>query len=153
MHDVRPIEVSYTAVTKPVTVYIEDSDTDQDWFPDAYEYELNRSASNFLELTGPNDAWSYRGDGEYNPTLDASGFINMVFAMASGSPAQQAEIINNKPQQNGALTEEQLISVFSTGEKVERTPRGSKPPSQESLPQSTSKGKKKKGGRQKKHKR
>jgi hypothetical protein len=94
MHDVRPIEVSYTAVTKPVTVYIEDSDTDQDWFPDAYEYELNRSASNFLELTGPNDAWSYRGDGEYNPTLDASGFINMVFAMASGSPAQQAEIIN-----------------------------------------------------------
>jgi spore coat protein CotH len=26
-----------------------------------------------------------------------------------------------------ALTEEQLISIFSTGEKVERTPRGAKP--------------------------
>jgi hypothetical protein len=64
---------------------------------------------------------------------------------ANLAKAQQAEIINNKPQQSVPLTEEQLISVFSTGEKVERTPRGSKPPSQESLPQSTSKGKKKKG--------
>ena len=64
---------------------------------------------------------------------------------ANLAKAQQAAIINNKPQQNAALTEEQLISVFSTGEKVERTPRGAKPPLQESTTQSTAKGKKKKG--------
>ena len=63
---------------------------------------------------------------------------------ANLAKAQQAAIINNKPQQNAALTEEQLISVFSTGEKVERTPRGAKPPSTETT-QSTAKGKKKKG--------
>ena len=64
---------------------------------------------------------------------------------ANLAKAQQAAINNNKPQQNTALTEEQLISVFSTGEKVERTPRGAKPPSQETTTQSQSKGKKKKG--------
>jgi len=31
-------------------------------------------------------------------------------------------------QQTAPLSEEQLVSVFSTGEKVERTPRGTKPP-------------------------
>jgi UDP-N-acetylenolpyruvoylglucosamine reductase len=67
---------------------------------------------------------------------------------ANLAKAQQAAIIassNNKPQQNTGLTEEQLISVFSTGEKVERTPRGAKPPLQESTTQGQSKGKKKKG--------
>ena len=63
---------------------------------------------------------------------------------ANLAKAQQAAITNNKPQQTAELTEEQLISVFSTGEKVERTPRGSKPPLQETI-QGTSKGKKKKG--------
>ena len=68
---------------------------------------------------------------------------------ANLAKAQQATIIassNNKSQQNVQLTEEQLISVFSTGEKVERTPRGAKPPStsQETI-QGTAKGKKKKG--------
>ena len=64
---------------------------------------------------------------------------------ANLAKSQQAASNNNKPQQNAALTEEQLISVFSTGEKVERTPRGAKPPSQESTTQGQSKGKKKKG--------
>ena len=63
---------------------------------------------------------------------------------ANLAKAQQAAITNNKPQQTAELTEEQLISVFSTGEKVERTPRGAKPPLQETI-QGTSKGKKKKG--------
>jgi hypothetical protein len=111
MYDVRPIEVSYTASTKPVTVYIEDSDTDQDWFPDAYEYELNRTASNFLELTGPLDAWSYRGDAEYNPTLDAGSFITMVFAMASGSIQQQAAIISLISTDGQVITPAVLPSV------------------------------------------
>lgn len=41
--------------------------------------------------------------------------------------------------QNKTLSEEELIKIFSTGETVERTPRGAKPPSQNS-----SNGKKKK---------
>jgi uncharacterized protein (DUF2141 family) len=93
MYDVRPIEVFYSALTPLVTVYIEDSDTDQDWFPDAYEYEQNRTYADFLGRTGPLDDWWYRGDSEINPTLDADNFIEMVFAMAMGSSEEQAEII------------------------------------------------------------
>lgn len=33
----------------------------------------------------------------------------------------------NACQQNNSLTDEQIFSIFSTGEKVERTPRGAKP--------------------------
>ena len=47
-------------------------------------------------------------------------------------------------QQNVPLTDEQIFSVFSTGEKVERTPRGATKPNSESI-QTPSKGKKKKG--------
>jgi hypothetical protein len=50
---------------------------------------------------------------------------------------------NDVIHQNTPLTEEQLISVFSTGEKVERTPRGAKPPTQEHIQSKGSKGKKK----------
>jgi hypothetical protein len=47
---------------------------------------------------------------------------------------------NKKPQQtqpssniaNSTINEEEIIKVFSTGEKVERTPRGTKPPEQPS---------------------
>lgn len=43
--------------------------------------------------------------------------------------------VNAKPE----ITEEEIFKIFSTGEKVERTPRGTKPPEQ------TKSGKKKKG--------
>ena len=59
--------------------------------------------------------------------------------------SQIASTINSS-QQNIPLTDEQIFSVFSTGEKVERTPRGAtKPnPNSEQIPTQT-KGKKKKG--------
>ena len=53
--------------------------------------------------------------------------------------AQQNQAQKSQPNPSG-LTDEQLISVFSTGEKVERTPVGAKPQASE-----TKSGKKKKG--------
>lgn len=48
----------------------------------------------------------------------------------------------NQAQQTPAITDEELISIFSTGEKVEKTPRGAKPSGD-----SSGKKKKKKGGK------
>ena len=56
--------------------------------------------------------------------------------MKAQTPAPAQTPIHVAP----ALTEEQLISIFSTGEKVERTPRGAKP-----VPNNNNNNKKKKG--------
>jgi hypothetical protein len=58
----------------------------------------------------------------------ASAFCNMSDSTTNVNPA-------SKP----AYTDEELIKIFSTGETVEKTPRGAKPP------QSNTSGKKKKG--------
>jgi len=84
-------------------------------------------------------------EAQMNKNLKAAKMRERMKAKAEASnlaKAQQAAATssNNVIYQNAPLTEEQLISVFSTGEKVERTPRGAKPPTQESAP---SKGKKK----------
>lgn len=89
MYDVRPVEVKFSAISSLATIYIEDADTDQDWFPDAYEYELNPTFADFLERTGPSDDWKYRGDSEINPKLDTSSFIAMMAYMTSGTSDQQ----------------------------------------------------------------
>lgn len=87
-------------------------------------------------------------EAQMNKNLKAAKMRERMKAKAEASnlaKTQQMSSVdtpsNNIVYQNAPLTEEQLISVFSTGEKVERTPRGAKPPTQESLP---SKGKKKK---------
>ncbi len=85
LYDVRPIEVLASATSPLVTVYIEDSDTDQDWFPDAYEYQLNGN----LTTLGPLDSWVYRGDSEINPNLSSSGIIAMMLYMTAGTSEQQ----------------------------------------------------------------
>lgn len=112
IYDVRPITISYSALTPQVTVYLEDMDTDHDWFPDAYEYELNRTAANFLELTGPSDSWTYRGDSEINPSLDADSFIEMVFAMSMGSIQQQSEIVKLIAV-DGEITKQAVLPTVS----------------------------------------
>jgi hypothetical protein len=85
-------------------------------------------------------------EAQMNKNLKAAQMRERMKAKAEAKAQQTASagVTNNKVQQNTSLTEEQLISVFSTGEKVERTPRGSKPQSQ---PQTTAptNGKKKKG--------
>jgi UDP-N-acetylenolpyruvoylglucosamine reductase len=62
---------------------------------------------------------------------EAANLAKLQSQLAAASSSQQ-------PQQNNSLTEEQLFSVFSTGEKVERTPRGA------TKPKSTQSGGKKK---------
>lgn len=72
-------------------------------------------------------------EAQMNKNMKAAQMRERMKAKAEASnlaKAQQAASISatNVTQQNSVLTEEQLISVFSTGEKVERTPRGAKPP-------------------------
>lgn len=62
----RPAEVAFAASPAVLDIVIEDADTDQDWFPDAWEYERN-PAGDFLHLTGPADGAA--GDTEINPQL------------------------------------------------------------------------------------
>ena len=85
-------------------------------------------------------------EAQMNKNLKAAQMRERMKAKAEAKAQQTAStgVTNNKVQQNTSLTEEQLISVFSTGEKVERTPRGSKPQSQPQTTASTN-GKKKKG--------
>ena len=85
-------------------------------------------------------------EAQMNKNLKAAKMRERMKAKAEASnlaKAQQMAAASNNDviYQNAPLSEEQIISVFSTGEKVERTPRGAKPPSQESVP---NKGKKKK---------
>ena len=48
-------------------------------------------------------------------------------ASAKETKSNEAKAFENVTKEN-ALSEEELIKIFSTGEKVERTPRGAKPP-------------------------
>ena len=62
----RAVEVLYSAAAPRLDIVIEDADTDQDWVPDAWEYEQN-PAGDFLDLVGP--ATGAAGDTEINPYL------------------------------------------------------------------------------------
>ena len=59
-------------------------------------------------------------------------------AKAKEQEAASSSTMDAKP----AISEEELLKIFSTGEKVEKTPRGAKPPPQNT---NNSSGKKKKG--------
>jgi hypothetical protein len=60
---------------------------------------------------------------------------------AKASQAQNAQP-NVEPEKPAALSEEELIKIFSTGEKVERTPRGAKPVINSVIPDTNAKKKK-----------
>ncbi|MFO7937738.1 MAG: PKD domain-containing protein [Kiritimatiellia bacterium] len=64
----KPVEVKMSSIIPKATIMIEDADTDQDWFPDAWEYEQN-PGGNFLEAIGPADGGTSMGDTEINPYL------------------------------------------------------------------------------------
>jgi hypothetical protein len=68
-YDVYPVTVEYKPVTQVYEINIEDADTDQDWYPDAWEYEINPNtlSNDFLNLTGP---WGVaKPNAEVNPFL------------------------------------------------------------------------------------
>jgi len=70
-YDVRPFQVAFSTDTPTATIVIEDADSDQDWFPDIWEYERNPSGD-FLALTGPIGVQT-AGDTEVNPDLATGG--------------------------------------------------------------------------------
>ena len=61
-------------------------------------------------------------------------------AEANAKAKEQCKLAEaNAAEYKPAYTDEELIKIFSTGEKVEKTPRGAKPP------EANTSGKKKKG--------
>ena len=137
IYDVRPIEVSDLANAPNVTVFIEDSDVDQDGFPDVYEYEQNPVAPDFLALMGPPDGWiySYSGDAEINPTLNNSSFINMLMFMINGTSDQQRALLGMSlagTDSDTCITPNAVdirnLSIGATGASInwDLTPRGLK---------------------------
>jgi hypothetical protein len=55
---------------------------------------------------------------------------NMEAKQIAKLAAASASIRENQTQQSPVITDEELFAIFSTGEKVERTPRGAKPDSE-----------------------
>jgi len=96
LYNVRPVKVDHSSTIPAATIFIEDCDVDQDWFPDAWEYEQNPGAyPGFLATIGPQDGWTH-GDAEINPNLVTgtwSGIphaMGMMAAFATGSSDEQA---------------------------------------------------------------
>lgn len=63
-------------------------------------------------------------------------------AEANAKAKEEAAVSSSTMDSKPAISEEELLKIFSTGEKVEKTPRGAKPPPQNT---NNSSGKKKKG--------
>ena len=61
-------------------------------------------------------------------------------AEANANAKAKEQEATSSSKETPAISEEELLKIFSTGEKVEKTPRGAKPP-----PPQNSSGKKKKG--------
>lgn len=80
MFDPRPVIVEDSTNPQTVDIVIEDADTDQDWFPDSWEYEQNPGTANFLELIGP--ATGTAGDNGVNPGLSTAGRNAAAFVLA-----------------------------------------------------------------------
>jgi hypothetical protein len=79
-------------------------------------------------------------EAQMNKNLKTAQMRERMKAKAEAANLAKAQQTNASSEKQGEpLTDEQIFSVFSTGEKVERTPRGTKP---EPMP---TKGKKKKG--------
>ena len=79
-----------------VTVIIEDGDTDQDWFPDAWEYQMN-PGEDFLEPIGPSSTWPEdMGNTEVNPTLTTGAWpAGTITLLAFGSTDSDGDGIDD----------------------------------------------------------
>lgn len=88
IYDPRSVAVASTGITPVIMLAVEDCDTDQDFYPDAWEYEQNSAAENFLELTAPLESWDNLNDQfVLNNKLSAGGqFYNTaVLSLTLGS--------------------------------------------------------------------
>jgi hypothetical protein len=88
-------DVAMNTVRPHLTVFIEDTDVDQDWFPDAWEYERN-PGEDFLGAIGPSADWNGDPDTEINPTLVLNGAIPGTLSMlALGSTDSDGDGIDD----------------------------------------------------------
>jgi hypothetical protein len=84
-------------------------------------------------------------EAQMNKNMNAAKMRERMRAKATANAsakANETKAFTNVTKEN-ALSEEELIKIFSTGEKVERTPRGAKPPTN-TLTNGLTNGKKKK---------
>jgi len=90
-----PVETEMSTHIPRVIIQIEDNDTDQDWFPDAWEYEMN-PGDDFLEPIGPSDLWPQTfGNTEVNPPLAISSWPGTVALLAFGSTDSDGDGIDD----------------------------------------------------------
>lgn len=90
-YDPRKVSVTLAPKTEVVDITIEDADSDQDWFPDAWEYEKNPSGD-FLNLVGPSPAAD--ADTEVNPWLSLTsdlGRTGFFIALSAGTTDLDAD--------------------------------------------------------------
>ena len=80
----KPFDVKVSTLPNVANIVIEDADTDQDWFPDAWEYEQYPGDPNFLGKTGPSSTW-VNGDTEVNPFLVTNGTQTVAQLLSSAS--------------------------------------------------------------------
>ena len=85
----RSVEVQYGTAVPLVDIVIEDADTDQDWVPDAWEYEQNPT-SDFLGYVGSAPAGA-AGDPEYSPAASAFSGSGFFAALALGTTDQDGD--------------------------------------------------------------
>ena len=93
-YDARPFNVALSTQNPSAAIFIEDADTDQDWFPDGWEYQITGGSSNFLGLVGPSSDWDGVGDTEINPDLATSGAwwkMSIFSAFALGTTDQDLD--------------------------------------------------------------
>ena len=81
-----PVDVAMSTEIPEVTIFIEDADTDQDWFPDAWEYSQN-PGEDFLESIGPSANWpDDMGNTEVNTNLITGAWpVGTLKLLAFGS--------------------------------------------------------------------
>jgi hypothetical protein len=86
-------------------------------------------------------------EAQMNKNMNAAKMRERMRAKATANASAKANETkassNTNVTKENALSEEELIKIFSTGEKVERTPRGAKPPTN-TLTNGLTNGKKKK---------
>ena len=95
-YDPLPITVDTTANIPVVDIRIEDVDTDQDFFPDVWEYEQNPNSETFLEDTAPSTSTASTAEAQgllrALGTLGASTAVQLTLANASGGGDLEPEL-------------------------------------------------------------
>lgn len=67
-------------------------------------------------------------EAQLNRNMKTAKMKERMRAKNETKPKEQPFSTNTNTNQNSGISDEELVKIFSTGEKVEKTPRGAKPP-------------------------